>query len=51
MVKEAPEQGIPLQFVCEEIPDPEQAEAILIKELGTLAYGNLRRETDPADWA
>lgn len=49
-IKEALEQGIPLKFDYQEMISVEQAEAVLIKELGVLEYGNLRRETDPADW-
>jgi excinuclease UvrABC nuclease subunit len=39
-----------LDFECEEMMSPEQAEAQLIEMLGTTEYGNLRGETDPADW-
>ena len=49
-IREALEQGIPLEFEYQEMISVEQAEAILIKELGVLTAGNLRRETDPADW-
>jgi len=49
-IKEALEKGTPFQFEYEEMISVEQSEAILIKELGVMAFGNLRRETDPADW-
>ena len=49
-IREAIEQGIRLDFEYEEMLSPEQAEAILIEELGVLRFGNLRRESDPADW-
>jgi excinuclease UvrABC nuclease subunit len=42
--------GIPLEFEWECMISVEQAEAILIKELGTCNFFNLRQETDPADW-
>lgn len=42
--------GVPLQFEYELMNSAEQAEAILIQELGTRQFYNLRRETDPADW-
>jgi hypothetical protein len=35
------------EWLC--VDSPEQAEAQLIGELGTITAGNLRRETDPAD--
>ena len=35
------------EWMC--LDNPEQAEAQLIKELGTSTEGNLRREIDPAD--
>jgi excinuclease UvrABC nuclease subunit len=38
-----------LLFEYQSMISVEQAESVLIRELGTLAYGNLRRETDPAD--
>jgi hypothetical protein len=40
----------PLEFEYQEMISVEQAEAMLIRELGTIRLGNLRRETDPADW-
>lgn len=49
-VKEALERGESLEFEWEELWSPHQAEAQLIIALGTTRYGNLRRETDPADW-
>ena len=33
------------------IASVEQAEALLIRTLGVTRFANLRRETDPADWA
>lgn len=38
-----------LMFEYQSMISVEQAEAILIRELGTREYANLRRETDPAD--
>lgn len=49
-IREALEQGEQLDFEWEELGSPHQAEAELIKQLGMLTAGNLRRETDPADW-
>ena len=49
-IREALEQGIRLDFEYQEMLSVQQAEAILIKELGVLRFGNLRREVDPADW-
>jgi excinuclease UvrABC nuclease subunit len=49
-IRRARERGEALSFEWKEMLSPEQAEAQLIKALGTFAYGNLRRETDPADW-
>ena len=43
-------QGIPLKFEYEPMISVEQVEAVLIRELGTSRFYNLRRETDPADW-
>ena len=43
-------RGTALQFEWQELASPEQAEAILIRELGGMTYFNMRRETDPADW-
>lgn len=37
-----------VEYEC--LDSPEQMEAQLIQELGTTNFGNLRRETDPADW-
>ena len=39
-----------LEFEFEEMISPEQVEAELIQALGTRVLGNLRSETDPADW-
>ena len=39
----------PLAFEYQEMVSVEQAEALLIRELGALQFGNFRRETDPAD--
>jgi excinuclease UvrABC nuclease subunit len=50
-IGEALEHGIRFEFEYQEMLSVEQAEAVLIKELGVLRYGNLRRESDPADWA
>ena len=44
-ITEALERGLHLDFEFKEMQSAEQAEAILIKELGVLRYGNLRRET------
>ena len=51
-VTEALNRGDRLTFEWEEMGSPHQAEAQLIRGLGTYAklYGNLRKETDPADW-
>ncbi|HLJ15030.1 MAG TPA: GIY-YIG nuclease family protein [Bryobacteraceae bacterium] len=49
-ITEALDQGIRLDFEYQQMVSIEQAEAILIKELGVLRFGNLRRESDPADW-
>jgi hypothetical protein len=49
-VREALETGMSLQFEYEEMISVEQVEATLIKELGVLRFGNLRRESDLADW-
>ena len=38
-----------LMFEFKSMISVEQAEAIFIRELGTLGLANLRRETDPAD--
>jgi len=38
-----------LRFEYQSMISVEQAEAILIRELGTLEFANLRGETDPAD--
>ena len=46
-VMEALSRRTPLDFEYQEMISVEQAEAILIRELGTI---HLRRETDPADW-
>jgi excinuclease UvrABC nuclease subunit len=48
-VAEARNQGRLLKFEFQEMWSVEQAEAALIDRLGTRAYGNLRREIDPAD--
>jgi predicted GIY-YIG superfamily endonuclease len=37
-----------MEFEC--LSSMEQVEAQLIKDLGTDKFGNLRKETDPADW-
>jgi len=39
-----------LTFEWEELGSPEQAESQLITRLGVRTAGNLRSETDPADW-
>jgi len=49
-VREALIRGEMLSFEWEEMLSPYQAEAQLIARLGTKPAGNLRRETDPADW-
>ena len=49
-VMEALSRHEPLEFEYQEMISVEQAEAMLIRELGTIRLGNLRRETDPADW-
>ena len=42
--------GEKLTFEWAEMLSPEQAESQLIDALGVVTAGNLRRETDPADW-
>ena len=37
-----------VEYEC--LSSVEQMEAQLIADLGTTRFGNLRRETDPADW-
>ena len=49
-VMEALSKHTPLEFEYQQMISVEQAEAMLIRELGTIPLGNLRRETDPADW-
>lgn len=49
-VREALSRGETLTFEWEELLSPHQAESQLITQLGTRVCGNLRRETDPADW-
>jgi hypothetical protein len=49
-VGEALDRREGLTFEWEEMLSPHLAEAQLIAALGTAAYGNLMRETDPADW-
>ena len=49
-VRDALNRGEKLTFEWQETLSPEQAEAQLIAALGVIAAGNLRRETDPADW-
>jgi hypothetical protein len=49
-ITEALNRGQKLSFEWEELGSPHQAEAQLIQALGTTKFGNLRRETDPADW-
>lgn len=49
-VRLALERGERLQFEWEELGSPYQAEAQLIAQLDTVRFGNLRGETDPADW-
>ena len=49
-IREAFARGEQLDFEWEEMWSPEQVEAQLIKHLDVLTVGNLRRETDPADW-
>lgn len=48
-VRDILEKGYKLQFVYYCSNSPEQFEAILIEDLGTTAFGNLRRESDPGD--
>ena len=48
--KIATELRTSLQFEYCNLASFEQAEAIVIRELGTRSIGNLRFETDPADW-
>src|SRR5664279_1825077 len=50
-IKVALDQGIALTFEYQEMMSVEQAEALLIREMGVFKFGNLRRESDPADWA
>jgi len=49
-LKEALNRRTQLDFEYQEMISVEQAEAVLIRELGTMQFGNLRREADPADW-
>lgn len=49
-VREAVSMKVRLEFECEELWSMEQAEAQLIDMVGSADAGNLRRETDPADW-
>jgi hypothetical protein len=49
-VRDALNRGDGLTFEWQELLSPEQAEAQLISALGAMKAGNLRRETDPADW-
>lgn len=49
-ITEALLKGTRLDFEFQDMASVEQAEAILIRGLGTITLGNLRRETDPADW-
>jgi excinuclease UvrABC nuclease subunit len=49
-VRDALIRGEMLSFEWEGMSSPHQAEAQLIAVLGTISAGNLRRETDPADW-
>ena len=49
-IREALLRGEQLDFEWEELGSPHQAEAKLVKQLGAKTAGNLRRETDPADW-
>lgn len=49
-IRVALEQRIRLNFEYQETLSVEQDEAILIKELGVVGLGNLRREVDSADW-
>jgi excinuclease UvrABC nuclease subunit len=49
-VREALMRGEQLDFEWEELWSPHQAEGLLINQLGVITAGNLRRETDPADW-
>jgi excinuclease UvrABC nuclease subunit len=49
-IREALLRGEQLDFEWEELSSPHQAEAQLITQLGAVTAGNLRRETDPADW-
>lgn len=49
-VRDALIRGDNLTFEWQEMLSPEQAEAQLITTLGVFTAGNLRRETDPADW-
>ena len=48
-IRERLARGERLLFEWEELLSPHQAEAQLQKHLGVCA-GNLRQETDPADW-
>jgi hypothetical protein len=49
-VRDALNRNDRLTFEWQEMLSPEQAEAQLISALGVMAAGNLRQETDPADW-
>jgi excinuclease UvrABC nuclease subunit len=49
-ITDALRRGEQFDFEWQELYSPHQAEAILIAQLGVKTAGNLRRETDPADW-
>jgi excinuclease UvrABC nuclease subunit len=49
-IREALLRGEQFDFEWEELGSPHQAEAELIRQLGVITAGNLRRETNPADW-
>jgi GIY-YIG catalytic domain-containing protein len=48
-ILEGLKQGWQFTFTYAEIGSYQQAEAILLGNLGTVGLGNMRRETDPAD--
>jgi hypothetical protein len=49
-IARAMQSNVPLEVEYQWLNSPEQAEAVLIRELGTASSLNLRRETDPGDW-
>jgi hypothetical protein len=48
LVRNTPDSNLSFTYEC--LTSVEQMEAQLIATLGTTRFGNLRGETDPADW-